>query len=84
MGRHRRPVDPRPRLARRPGLVYIPSMAVDPALLEILVCPDCKVPVAPVHDGAGLKCPKCHRVYPVRDDIPVMLIDEATVEESKD
>ncbi|MEZ5317308.1 MAG: Trm112 family protein [Vicinamibacterales bacterium] len=55
-------------------------MAVDPALLEILVCPECKVPVQPVHDGAGLKCPKCHRVYPVRDDIPVMLVDEATVE----
>jgi hypothetical protein len=34
-----------------------------------------------VHDGAGLKCDTCRRVYPVKDDIPVMLIDEATVEE---
>jgi uncharacterized protein len=33
-----------------------------------------------VHDGAGLKCQKCLRVYPIKDDIPVMLIDEATVE----
>ena len=32
-------------------------------------------------DGSGLKCVACHRVYPVRDDIPVMLIDEATIEE---
>ena len=55
-------------------------MAVDPALLEILVCPSCKTPVRVVHDGAGLKCDTCHRVYPVKDDIPVMLIDEATIE----
>ena len=33
-----------------------------------------------VKDGAGLKCNGCHRVYPIKDDIPVMLIDEATVE----
>ena len=52
-------------------------MAVDPALLAILVCPACKTPVHPVHDGAGLKCDSCRRVYPVKDDIPVMLEDEA-------
>ena len=56
-------------------------MAVDPTLLEILVCPECKTPVRQVHDGAGLKCDTCRRVYPVKDDIPVMLVDEATVEE---
>ena len=55
-------------------------MAVDPELLEILACPACKTPVAPVGDGAGLKCDQCRRVYPIKDDIPVMLIDEATVE----
>ena len=31
-------------------------------------------------DGAALKCQSCHRVYPIKDDIPVMLVDEATVE----
>ena len=56
-------------------------MAVDPELLEILACPNCKTPVVLVHDGAGLKCQECHHVYPIKDDIPVMLIDEATVEE---
>lgn len=56
-------------------------MAIDPALLEILVCPECKTPVRPVKDGTGLKCDKCRRVYPIKDDIPVMLIDEAKVEE---
>jgi len=55
-------------------------MAVDPELLEILACPACKTPVILVHDGNGLKCAKCHRVYPIKDDIPVMLIDEATIE----
>ncbi len=57
-------------------------MPVDPELLEILVCPECHVSVAPVRDGAGLKCPKCRRVFPVGDDnIPVMLLDEAKVED---
>jgi uncharacterized protein YbaR (Trm112 family) len=55
-------------------------MAVDPALLEILVCPECKTPVHLVNNGAGLKCETCRRVYPIKDDIPVMLIDEATSE----
>ena len=55
-------------------------MAVDPELLEILACPACKTPVALVNDGAGLKCGSCRRVFPIKDDIPVMLIDEATVD----
>jgi uncharacterized protein YbaR (Trm112 family) len=55
-------------------------MAVDPELLEILACPACKTPVVLVHDGAALKCNQCHRVYPIKDDIPVMLIDEAVIE----
>ena len=32
-------------------------------------------------DQSGLKCVECHRVYPIRDDIPVMLVDEARIEE---
>jgi uncharacterized protein len=32
-------------------------------------------------EQSGLKCVQCHRVYPVRDDIPIMLVDEATIEE---
>jgi uncharacterized protein len=59
---------------------YIPSMAVDPELLEILACPNCKTPVTLVKNGSALKCATCKRVYPIKDDIPVMLIDEATIE----
>jgi uncharacterized protein YbaR (Trm112 family) len=55
-------------------------MAISQELLEILVCPLCKAPVHLKPDQSGLKCEKCHRVYPVRDDIPVMLVDEATIE----
>ena len=55
-------------------------MAVDSELLAILACPACKTPVKLVHDGAALKCEQCRRVYPIKDDIPVMLIEEATVE----
>jgi uncharacterized protein len=55
-------------------------MTISPELLEILVCPLCKEPVSLKPDGSGLKCVKCNRVYPIKDDIPVMLVDEAQVE----
>jgi uncharacterized protein YbaR (Trm112 family) len=55
-------------------------MPVSPELLEILVCPACKdVPVVLVNNDTGLKCGRCQRIYPIKDDIPVMLIDEATI-----
>src|SRR5436190_1498119 len=53
-------------------------MAISQDLLDILACPACKAKVDLKPDGSGLKCVECHRVYPIRDDIPVMLIDEAT------
>ncbi len=55
-------------------------MAVSPELLEILVCPVDKAPLHLRADGSGLKCEECHRVYPIRDDIPVMLVDQAVIE----
>ncbi len=55
-------------------------MPIDPLLLEILACPNCKTPVALVKNGTALKCSACNRVYPIKDEIPVMLIDEATIE----
>jgi uncharacterized protein YbaR (Trm112 family) len=56
-------------------------MAIHPELLEILACPVCKTPVELVKKGTALKCGKCFRVYPIRDDIPIMLVDEATIEQ---
>lgn len=52
-------------------------MAVSPELLEILICPACKAKVQLTPGGLGLRCVGCGLVYPVRDDIPVMLVDEA-------
>lgn len=58
-------------------------MAIDERLIEILACPVCKADVNLKPDGSGLKCVSCHRVYPIRDDIPVMLVDEAVIEEDE-
>jgi uncharacterized protein YbaR (Trm112 family) len=57
-------------------------MSLDPRLLEILACPVCHEPVRLQEDGSALRCEKCRRVYPVVDDIPVMLVEEARIEES--
>jgi uncharacterized protein YbaR (Trm112 family) len=46
-------------------------------LLDILACPQCKGPVKFTESKDGLVCEKCRLVYEIRDDIPVMLIDEA-------
>ena len=54
-------------------------MAIPKDLLEILCCPVCIKPVHLLPDNSGLKCEACRRVYPVRDDIAVMLSEEATV-----
>ncbi len=55
-------------------------MAVSKELLDILVCPKCKTPVKLTADAQGLKCSACRRVFPIRDDIPVMLLDEARID----
>ncbi len=54
-------------------------MAVDPRLLEILACPLCKTEVKLTPDGTGLVCRSCRRRYPIVDDIPIMLVEEATI-----
>ncbi|MGH9822246.1 MAG: Trm112 family protein, partial [Blastocatellia bacterium] len=43
--------------------------------------PQCKAKVELKPDGSGSKCPDCKRVYPIKDDLPVMLVDEAVIEE---
>lgn len=57
----------------------IPSM-IPQDLLDILVCPVCKKPLTLKQSGESMKCGECRRVYPVRDDIPILLVDEATIE----
>jgi uncharacterized protein len=50
---------------------------LDPVLLEILVCPDCKGSLTVDQDHDELICNGCGLIYPVRDNIPIMLVDEA-------
>ncbi len=58
-------------------------MPISPALLAILACPLCQADVQLTADEKGLKCVSCQRVYPIKDDIPVMIIDEAVVDPSR-
>lgn len=55
-------------------------MAVPQDLLDMLVCPECKKPVQLTPDGQGLKCGECRRVYPIKDDIPDMIVEDARIE----
>jgi len=55
-------------------------MAVRKELLDILICPVCKADLVLKEDGSGLKCKECKRVYPIRDDLPILLKDQATIE----
>ena len=55
-------------------------MSLAPELLEILVCPKCKGDLEYRTDPERLVCHACRLVYPVEDGIPVMLIDEATID----
>lgn len=55
---------------------------IDKELLEILACPLCKTEVRLENDK--IVCTNCGRRYSIRDDIPIMLIDEAELPEGKD
>ena len=52
-------------------------MSIDKELLAILACPKCKGEISLTEKGDGLVCQACKLMYPIKDDIPVMLIDEA-------
>lgn len=53
---------------------------LSPDLLEILVCPACHGKLDYIEPKQTLACGSCRRVYPIRDGLPVLLIDQATVE----
>ncbi|HEX8068306.1 MAG TPA: Trm112 family protein [Pyrinomonadaceae bacterium] len=50
-------------------------------LVELMICPACGARVQLKPDGTGIKCTACRRVYPIKDDIPAMLVEQATIEE---
>jgi hypothetical protein len=59
------------------------AVMIDPKLLEVLVCPACRTKVRPEGDRLVCQNPSCGLRYPVRDDIPIMLIQEAEKPEKR-
>jgi uncharacterized protein YbaR (Trm112 family) len=57
---------------------------IDKELLDILACPACKGDIVYDQENEKLICQECGRRYPIRDGIPVMLIDEAELPEEKE
>lgn len=55
-------------------------MPIDAEFLEIILCPACRGDLLLVGEDR-LRCTRCRRVYPIRDDIPILLVDEAIMEE---
>jgi uncharacterized protein YbaR (Trm112 family) len=53
------------------------TMAIDKELLDILACPQCKGKIFLNDSGNGIVCGECKLLYPIEDDIPVMLVEEA-------
>lgn len=62
------------------SLSYNALVMIAKDLLDMLVCPACKQVLEYRQSPETLKCTACHRVYPVKDDIPIMLVDQATIE----
>ena len=59
------------------GAVIVVVVLVAKELLEILACPKCKGDIRLKEDESGFICDACKLMYPIKDDIPIMLIDEA-------
>ena len=61
-------------------MIYNKACMISQDLLDMLVCPVCKKPVVLNANGESLKCGECRRVYPIQDDIPIMLVDAAKID----
>ena len=48
-----------------------------------IICPACHGKVVLKDDASGIKCLECRRVYPIRNDIPAMIVEEATIEDEE-
>jgi uncharacterized protein YbaR (Trm112 family) len=58
-------------------MIWEVDMTVNPELMEILVCPKCQGSIYLEPSQKGIICDKCRLRYEVRDDIPIMLIEQA-------
>ena len=60
-----------------PPNIHMQETMIKQELLDIIACPKCKGPVQLNEEKNGLICTVCQLIYEIRDDIPIMLIDEA-------
>jgi uncharacterized protein YbaR (Trm112 family) len=60
-------------------------LTITPEFIETfkVICPACKGKVVLKEDGSGIKCVECRRVYPIRNDIPAMIVEEAVIEDEE-
>lgn len=58
--------------------VEVPPVPFDARVLEILCCPSCRENLRESPDQAGLECVGCHRIYPIIDGIPNLLVEDVT------
>jgi uncharacterized protein YbaR (Trm112 family) len=60
-------------------------VAITPDFIETfkVVCPACKGRVVLKDDASAIKCTECRRVYPIRNDIPALIVEEATIEDEE-
>jgi uncharacterized protein YbaR (Trm112 family) len=61
------------------------ELAITPDFIETfrVVCPACRGRVVLKEDASGIKCTECRRVYPIRNDIPALIVEEATIEDEE-
>jgi uncharacterized protein YbaR (Trm112 family) len=60
--------------------VNLARMKITEEFVEMMICPACQSKVRLREDGSAIKCLGCKRVYPIEDDMPMMLADKATIE----
>ena len=60
-------------------------MTITPDFIETfrVICPACKGQVKLKEDGSGIKCLECRRLYPIKNDIPTMVVEEAVIEDEE-
>lgn len=57
-------------------------MKITEEFVEMMICPACQSKLRLREDGSAIKCLGCRRVYPIEDDMPMMLADKATIEDA--
>lgn len=63
------------------SFVNLARMKITEEFVEMMICPACQSKMRLGEDGGAIKCLGCGRVYPIEDDIPMMLPDKATIED---